>query len=261
MNNNEIGIGIIDVYSDEDLQNCISSIPQEFKDNIVTVSNKRKPSIVCNRHYSNDVPFATLRNYLLTQLRIKGFKYYFILNSNIKIKNPDIFNNTIKLANTFGTWFITGQGDKNVTLEDDTNNLSLNISPTLNTNFIFLYSGIIKNFGFFDERFFDTKDLDVLDYILKLRRKDVYPPNHYNPTIDSSDVEESSSEIEKINFKDFSTIQKNNGKMEKSLEMTFAYFYHEHKYIPNQNDPVGVTQDELFKFMEKLQAQYGNSQK
>lgn len=256
MNNTEIGIGILDIYSDEDLQNCLTSIPDELKNNVVVVCNK-KTSKQCDRHYSNEVSFATLRNYVLTQLRIKGFKYYFILNSNITIKNSEIFKKTIDVANTFGTWFITGPGDNNVTLEDDTNNLSLNLSPNLNTNFIFLYSGMIKNFGFFDERYFDTKEFDILDYILKMRKKMVYPPNHYNPTIDINDIEESNSTIEKINFKDIKDLGKE--KMSRSMELTFAYFYHEHKYIPYQNDPVGVTQEDLLKFMESLQKNYGNN--
>ena len=119
MINNEIGIGILDIYSDEDLQNCLSSIPDELKNNVVVVCNT-KTSKECDRHYSNDVSFATLRNYVLTQLWIKGFKYYFILNSNITIKNSELFKKTIDVANTFGTWFITGAGDNNVVLEDDT---------------------------------------------------------------------------------------------------------------------------------------------
>lgn len=256
MINKEIGIGIIDIYSDTDLTNCLSSIPEELKNNVIVVSNKAK-STQCDRHYTNDVSFATLRNYLITQMRIKGFKYYFIINSNVKIINSKLFEKTINVANTFGTWFITGAGENNVVLEDDTNNLVLNISPTLNTNFIFLYSGIIKNFGFFDERFFDTKDFDVLDYIVKMRNKKVYPPNHYNPTIEKNDVDESLSPIEKINFKDVKDIGKD--KMTRSMELTFAYFYHEHKYIPYQNDPVGVTQDELLKCMENLQKNYANN--
>ena len=256
MINKEIGIGIIDIYSDTDLTNCLSSIPEELKNNVIVVSNKAK-STQCDRHYTNNVSFATLRNYLITQMRIKGFKYYFIINSNVKIINSKLFEKTINVANTFGTWFITGAGENNVVLEDDTNNLVLNISPTLNTNFIFLYSGIIKNFGFFDERFFDTKDFDVLDYIVKMRNKKVYPPNHYNPTIEKNDVDESLSPIEKINFKDVKDIGKD--KMTRSMELTFAYFYHEHKYIPYQNDPVGVTQDELLKCMENLQKNYANN--
>ena len=254
MTNKDIGIGIIDVYSDLDLQNCLNSIPDELKDNVVVVCNKKKTS-KSNKHYSSEVSFATLRNYVLTQLRIMGFKYYFIINSNVTIKNSDIFNKTINLANTFGTWFITGPGNNNITLEDDSNNLELNLSPNLNTNFIFLYSGIVKNFKFFDERYFNGKNLDVLDYIIKMRKEKVYPPNHYNPTIAQTDIVESPTQIEKINFQD---VDGKNDKLDKSLQLSFAYFYHQHKYIPSQNDPVGVTQDELLEFMDTLQKQYAN---
>ena len=258
---NEIGIGILDIYSDEDLTKCLSSIPDDMKNNVVIVSNKLKASNNSDRIYDSEVSFATLRNYLLTQLRIKGFKYYFLLNSNTSIKNKNIFEKTIKLANIFGTWFITGPTlDKNVALEDDSTNLTLNLNPSLNTNFVFLYSGIIKNFGFFDERYYNTRNLDILDYILKLREKKVYPPNHYNATIDVEDIEESTSEIQKINFKDMESFDTKKQGWDKSVELSFAYFYHKHKYIPTQNDPAGVTQEVLLNFMEELQQKYGSKE-
>ena len=36
----EIGIGILDVYSNELLTETISSIPEEYKENVFIVSNK-----------------------------------------------------------------------------------------------------------------------------------------------------------------------------------------------------------------------------
>jgi hypothetical protein len=254
---NEIGIGILDLFSREDLHECINSIPEDYKNNIVVVSNKKTENgSGANRIYDKEVSFATLRNYALTQLRIMGFKYYFILNSNLKIKSKNLFEKTIKTANVFGTWFMTGPSTNNtVTIEDDDYDLSLNLTPELNSNFIFMYSGIIKNFNFFDERYYNTMDLDVLDYILKMRKSNLYPPNHYNPTIASEDVSISDTKIQKINFKTFEDLKENSNK---TLEMSLAYFVYKHKYIPGQNDPTGVTKEELFTFMENLQKTYGN---
>jgi len=256
---NEIGIGIIDLYSEECLKSCISTIPEECKENLWIVSNKIKP-LENVKNYTKQVPMATLRNYLISQMRIKQLKYYFLLNSNVEIKNPLVFENTIKAAKIFGTWFMTGAGSHNVTLEEDTLNVSLNVSPQFNSNFIFLYSGIVKNFGFFDERFYNTLDLDVIDYINKLRDKKTYPPRHYNPTINAEEVFEKKENIQKINFKDLPK-SKDDYKpdSDKSLELSVAYFYHKYKYLPAQNDPTGVTQNELLEFMEQLQKTYGDS--
>lgn len=255
---NEIGIGILDLYSEDSLEACISSIPEEYSDNIWIASNKHN-SRKNVKNYSKQVPMATLRNYLISQMRIKGLKYYFLLNSNTEILNAGIFEKTITIAKTFGTWFITGPSLKNIPIEDDTLNITLNVSPELNTNFLFLYSGIIKNFGYFDERFYNTKDLDVLDYINKLRDKEVYPPKHYNPTIDSSFLLEKKEDINKINFID---IPKNKEEYkpskEKSLELSVAYFYHKYKYVPTQNDPNGASQEDLLKTIENIQKIYGD---
>jgi len=255
---NEIGIGIIDLHSEEIFKNCISSIPEEYKENVWSVSNK----IHCLekvKNYTKQVSMATMRNYLISQMRLKGLKYYFILNSNIQILDSSIFDKTIELAKTFGTWFITGPSLNNIPIEEDSLNLTLNISPELNTNFLFLYSGIIKNFGYFDERFYNTKDLDVLDYINKLRDKEVYPPKHYNPTINSSFILEKKENIDKINFID---IPKNKDdykpSKEKSMELSIAYFYHKYKYVPTQNDPTGASQEQLLKSIEKIQKTYGD---
>ena len=253
----EIGIGILDIHSDELLNSCISSIPSDYKENIWIVSNKVKST--SHKNYTRQVSMATLRNYLISQMRIKDLKYYFILNSNIQIQNQQVFEKTIQLAKTFGTWFMLGGGSNNISLEEDSVNLTLNLSPQLNTNFMFLYSGIIKNFGYFDERFYNTLDLDVLDYINKLREKETYPPKHFNPTIDSTDILEKIAEIEKINFKDLpKSKDEYKPDSDKSLELSCAYFYHKYKYLPSQNDPNGVTQEVLLEFMEKLQNTYGD---
>lgn len=257
---NEIGIGIVDLYSKEFLNSCISSIPEEYKKNLWIVSNKIHSSENVT-NYTKQVSMATMRNYLISQMRIKGLKYYFLLNSNVEIKNPLVFENTIKLANAFGTWFMTGAGSNNVTLEEDTLNISLNVSPQFNSNFIFLYSGIVKNFGYFDERFYNTLDLDIIDYINKLRDKKTYPPKHYNPTINAEDVFEKKENIQKINFKDLPKSKEDyKPDSDKSLELSVAYFYHKYNYLPSQNDPAGVTQNELLEAMEQLQKTYGDKQ-
>lgn len=255
--NKEIGIGILDIYNDKNFEKCYSSIPEEYKESVVIVSNRKKTNKLADRHYDHEVSFATLRNYVITQLRIKNFKYFYLLNSNVTIKNNNLFEKTIQKANLFGTWFMLGPSKLGlVKIEDDDRNISLNITPVLNTDFIFMYSGILKNFKFFDERYYNTYDFDVLDYIINMRNKGIYPPKHYNPTIDIDDIEISdNSKIEKINFKSFDDLKENSSK---TLDLTLTYFYYKHKYIPNQNDPSGITEEKLLNFMQNLQETYGN---
>lgn len=254
--NKEIGIGILDLYTQEDVQNCWDSIPEQYKNHddlltrvFITSNNNNKPIWGAQtRPYTTQVPIATMRNYLISQMRLRGCKYYFIIHSNAIIKDPNVFENTIKLAESFGTWVILGNSTDNTPIEDD-NGLTLNLSKHLNDEFLFIYSGIVKNNGYFDERYFNGKNLDVLDYVLKLRKKEVYPPDGYHPTI-SNGIEFGIGNINKIGFKDIPDTSKD-------VQMSYGWFMNNHKYIPTHNDPTPVSETVLLASMETIQKNYG----
>jgi len=248
---NETGIGILDIYDQEDLESCYTSIPKDYKDNIFVVSGTKNKMVNENYRQYGDVPMATLRNWLISQFRIKGLKYFFLLHSNQVVDDPNIFEKTIKMAEVFGTWFLLGDGAKSLPLEDEETKETLYASPELNSEFMFIFSNIINHVGYFDERYFNTKDLDVLDYVIKLRNKNLFPPAHYYATIGDG-LKRIKKEIKKTGFFDFPST-------ERSVGLTYGYFLHNHKYIPGQNDPAGVTQEDLLKFVENLQKNYARS--
>jgi hypothetical protein len=253
MNYENVGIGILDLYEQNCLDDCINSLSFFNKNNISIASlTNNKVNLENFKKYSTQTPLATLRNYLISQFRIKKLKYYFLIHSNQVIKNNNIINDTIDLASTFGCWFLTGYDKKYIALEDDSGK-SLNISNKLNTDFLFILNGIIKNNGFFDERYFNGKDLDVIDFLIKLKNKKVYPPSGYYPTIDSDWIQSNKVKPTAIGYKD--EVDHN----DKALQLSYAYFYHNHKYIPNQNDPQPASNDELLAIMEELQKNYGKS--
>ena len=252
----DIGIGILDLYTEEDLKNCWDSIPEEYKNHddsltrvFVVSNNKNKPlPDAQTKQYTTAVQLATMRNYLVSQMRLCGCKYYFLIHSNQIIKDPNIFENTIKLAETFGTWVIFGPSTDNIPLEDDDMKVTLNLSKKLNTEFMFLFSGIVKTFGYFDERFFNGLNIDVLDYVIKMRYKDAYPPTNYHPTIVDG-LESNLGTINKIGFLDMPNT-------DKTVQLSYAMFFNNHKYIPTQNDPPFVDQNQLLKKMEIIQKNY-----
>jgi hypothetical protein len=248
--NKEIAIGILDLYEEDNLQECLNSIPEELKDSTFVVSNnKNKIPEIRSKKYTIGVQLATMRNWLISQMRMSGYKYYFLLHSNQVVKDPEMFEKTLKIADTFGTWVIMGSSTDNIPLEDDEKDSTLNLSKNLNTEFMFLFSGIVKTFGYFDERYFNGLYLDVLDYILKVRGKKAYPPNNYHPTIPSNWLESGIGNVNKMGFKDMPDTSRD-------VQLSYAYFFNQHKYIPTQNDPVHVSQEELLKEMELIQTNY-----
>ena len=244
----KIGIGILDIYEQEDLESCYSSIPIDLRDNVFVASATRSKMVNKNYRKYNEVSMATLRNWLIAQFRLNDYKYYFLLHSNLVIDDPQLFEKTIKLGEVFGTWAIMGDGKNSLPLEDEDSGTTLHATPELNSEFMFLLSGIVTNAGYFDERYFNTKDLDVLDYIIKLREKGVYLPAHYHPTIGEG-TKRSLNIIKKIGFKDFP-------ENHHSVSLSYGYFVHRNKYIPGQNDPPGVTQEQLVSSLEGLQKNY-----
>jgi len=244
-----IGIGILDIYDQEDLESCYSSIPEEYRDNVLIASatNNSIASNIAHKKF-NEVSMATLRNWIISKFRIDGLKYIFIISSNQIIDDPKIFEKTIKLGETFGTWFILGDGKNSLPMEDESTGNTIYATPEMNSDFMFILSGIVSNTGYFDERFYNTKDLDVLDYIMKLRKKGIYPPANYNLSIGNG-VKGLNKPIKKIKYADVNN-------PDRSVGISYGYFKHIHNYLPGVNDPSGITQEKLIEFMQELQKNY-----
>lgn len=247
----DIGIAIIDVYEQKNLDACYNSIPKESENVIIVSNTKNKLPDCTTKKYTTITPFATLRNWAINHFRIKGLKHIFLINSNQVIKDPNVFENTIKMANTFGVWFFCGTADTKIAIEDDEKNITLNLSENINSDFIYLFNNLVSKIGFFEERYFNTKNLDVLDYIIRLREKKLYPPTGFVSTIQNG-IETSIGNITKPDYEELSS------KAHQSVNMSYAYFLTTHKYIPTQNDPKPATNEELMASLEDLQKNYAN---
>jgi hypothetical protein len=248
---NDVGIAIIDVYEQENLNLCFDSL-KDKTENIILVSNtKNKLPNIETKRYESPIQFATLRNCAVLNFRNKGLKHFFLINSNIVIKDFSVFENTIKTANNFGIWTFFGPAENKVTIEDDEKQLNLSLSQDINSDFIYIFNGIISKVGFFDERYFNTKSLDVLDYILRMRDKKVFTPTGFIPTIQEN-IETTTGKIQKLNHKELDK------DVDQSVNLSYAYFLTKYQYIPTQNDPKPVSKDELMQNLEELQKNYSN---
>lgn len=248
---NDIGIAIIDVYEQENLNLCFESLKDKTQNLIIVSNTKNKLPDVESKRYSFPVQFATLRNWAIHNFRIKGLKHFFLINSNTIIKDVSIFENTIKKANNFGIWSFFGPAENKVTIEDDEKHLNLNLSEEINSDFIYIFNNVVSKVGFFDERFFNTKSLDVLDYVIRLRDKKLLTPTGFVPSIQDN-LESVTGKIQKVNHKELDK------DADQSVNLSYAYFLTKHQYIPLQNDPKPVSKDDLMKVLEDLQKNYSN---
>jgi hypothetical protein len=245
--NNKIGIGIIDIYDDDSVNNILQHIPEEA---YVSIATSRKSTLNfknINHKKMDNVSLAYMKNYLLHDFRMNNLDYYFLLHSDQTVSDSEVYSRIIKKAETFGTWFLTGSMSNCIDIEDD-NKEVLKISQNLNSKFIFTFKGMVKNNGFFSERYLNGQNLHVLDYIEDLRKKNLFLPSGYFPTI-SENMVENKKTMSNPYFKDFPD-------PDKTLQYAYGYFMHKHKYIPGQNDPKSVDQDEMLKKLEELQNNY-----
>jgi len=245
---NNIGIGVIDVYTQADLDLCLDAIPDTY--NIIVASDTKNQSKAANtKKYGTGVQFATLRNWIISQFRLTGgIDHIFILHSNQIIGNPSIFEDTIKISEAFGTLMLTGNQIITKSIEDDEKHQTLSLSDKLNPEFLYINNKVIDENGYFDDIYFNTKDLDVLDYVKRLRTKNMYTPQGFHPII-KGDVKVTNSKIEKPNYNEANF-------SDKSLQMAYAYFVHKHKIMPNDDLSV-ASNDELLKTLEALQTTHG----
>lgn len=242
------GIGILDLYDDESLKDVLSKLP---KDVYVSVISNRKNAYkpeVDNYISVGDSSLANMKNLLLYDFRIKDLDYYYLIYTDQVLNGPDDFDKVKKISETFGTWFLTGNiGDKTLDIEDDNGSI-LKLSQKLNAKFLFTFKGIIKNVGFFDERFINTQNLDVLDYIIRLKQKNLYVADGYYPTI-SLPIIENKKTMSNAYIQDFPS-------EEMSVRHSYGLFVHLHKYIPNHSDPQPKKEEDVLNSVENLQKNY-----
>lgn len=245
------GIGILDIYDDDSLDDCLKNIPENY---YVCIVRNRKTSYKnerINKYIEvNDVSLSHMCNLLLHDFRINDLSYYFIIHSDQVLKNKETFEKIHKTAETFGTWFLTGYVDnKTLDVEDDKTENTLKLSNKLNTKFIYTFKGIIKNVGFFDEQIVNSHDLHVYDYIHRLRKNKLYTSVGYYPTI-SVDMVENKKTISNSYLKDFPS-------EDMSVRYSYGYFMHKNNFIPNQTESQKSSEDEVLKTIEFLQQNYG----
>jgi hypothetical protein len=246
------GIGLLDLYDDDSLTTILNQIPENTYITVVSNRNTSFKDQRINKHIVVDkASIAHMRNLILHDFRINNLDYYYLIHTDQIIKDFAIFNNIQKISETFGTWFLSGHVDNNTLNIEDDNGSILKISKKLNTKFIFTFKGIIKNFGFFDEQIINSHDLDVYDYIQRLKNKSLYPKDGYFPSI-STEMKENKKRITNSYIQDYPS-------EENSVKYAYGYFLHKNKHIPNQETINYTTESDesVLKTIEFLQNNYG----
>ncbi len=254
---NDIAVGILDIYTQEDLDSCLAAMPKNITLGIMSNTLNHhvpfaKQSIAFTCRHTKEVSLATLKNDFVHYLRVNNpKKHIFFIHANQIIQNPNIFIDTIQLAKTFGTWCITGPSKIVAEIEDDVTKLNATVTDIPNTGFLFVLDNLFDHVGFFEERYYNGKDLDTLDFINRLQKKGLaVPPSYYSCL--SNGLTHTKSKMQKINYEEMDVANS------PTLNFSYGIFLHLHQYIPGSDDSKQrcVKKEEMLEKLEILQKNY-----
>lgn len=185
------------------------------------------------------------KNKLLYQLLNDDCDHIFLMDDTVEILDVCIFANYIDAAKKSGIWYLMYRGDYKVKNSIDYDGVGISFSDTINKQFCYYYKGIIKNVGFFDERY-STGLLEQIDYTYRVIQKGICPPWGW-----FADYENSNQFIKQLKKPGLLDLNQQNYWNENQ------WFKYKHKEFYNK---LSDTNHEIvIKKLEELKEQYGKN--
>lgn len=213
----KIGIGYITHSNVGNISQSFKTIPTGSGELVVAIDGESLPDELFDGatkiiHTPKSSNKAMLKNRALRYLIDKGCDHLFLIENDILIKDASVFRQYVISAQESGIWHLNYalQGGLNRTQSDDANIDTLaglvamnNTSPPAPRaklqyptskvafyphamgGFSYFYAGIIKNVGYFDERYPDS--IEHIDYTYRVVKKGLHPPYWWFADIDNSD--------------------------------------------------------------------------
>ena len=214
---NKLGIGYIACESDDMVSQSFPTIPTGFGEVVVVNSGSKLSDSVFKGadkiiSYSEPLTNAIAKNKALRHLMTQGCEHIFLMDSAVKIHDADVFRQYVITAQESGIWHLNYalQGPLNRAQSDTTDISSIKGLMELNrsstpaprvklkyqtvkvsfythfvSGFSYFYRGVVKNIGYFDERYVNT--LEDLDYTNRCIQKGLHPPYWWFADIENSD--------------------------------------------------------------------------
>lgn len=249
--NNKIGVGVVTCKREEFFKNCINSIPNV--DTLVVVNDgtpydsSSYPSKVKDviQHEKNKC-VGVSKNELLRYLIQDGCDHIFLVEDDMLIKNPQVFDEYIKLASATGIWHLNfgyhgpankrPDGTKNPRLVVEyKNGMKLALNPNCVGAVSYYLRNVIKNVGYIDERFVNC--WDHVEHTYRIIKAGLHPPFWWFADLANSDEyiqEQASSEV--------NTTITRTPEWIKNFTEGAAWYQHKHGWIPTKTPDTSVAE-------------------
>jgi glycosyltransferase involved in cell wall biosynthesis len=199
--NNKIGLGVITCDRQDYLIQCLDAIKANGSrvDYLVVVNDgasfnaefkaKLKDHYNVHELIEHSPPYKSVgvaKNQAMRRIMINDCDHCFIIENDIIIKDPGVFDAYIKAASTSGIWHMNfalhGPANKLPNTEtknprqvvDYGNDVHVALYPHCVGAFTYFYKGVIKNVGYHDERLKNA--FEHVEHTYQIIKKDLHPP-------------------------------------------------------------------------------------
>lgn len=191
----KIGIGIITYNRPEYYSQVIQSIPKNEVGKIVVVNdgenfyvNPKDADTVI--HNKRQLGVAKSKNKALKELIDLGCEHLFLIEDDITIKNPKVFQEYIKAANSTGIHHLCYEkvANNKETLKyvhEQPDGVKIGFYHNPQGAFMYINANLIKKLGYFDENYINA--FEHIDFAYNLIQKKVAPPFWYFPDLYNSE--------------------------------------------------------------------------
>jgi GT2 family glycosyltransferase len=253
----KIGIGITTYNRFNYYKQCLASIPRNEIDHLVIVNDGTDHYVKEGDgdvvfHNEKQLGIAKTKNKALFELVKLGVEHIFLIEDDILIKDPKVFQHYIKAAQSTGIHHlcyekIAGNEESLKHTLEQPDGVKIGFYHNPQGAFMYINANLVKKLGYFDEQYMNA--FEHIDFAYNLIKKNIAPPFWYFPDLLNSqdyltDIEGSSND---------SSIT-NKDKYNENLKKSAEYFVKKWGYFTNSIKDVGV--DEVDKVLIQLQQNY-----
>lgn len=190
---NKIGVGILTNNRPDMFKELLESLPagnndahgEKINTYVVYATNDsfmNAPAFTSMYHalhikcytFTRPTCISWCKNQLLRMMINDDCKHLFLLEDDIKIADPLVFEKYIAGAENTGILSLCYKGDSKVRNAIDINGTSITFADTLNRSFVYYPKSFIKTLGFYDERY-DKSTIEHIDLTYRFIKAGVLP--------------------------------------------------------------------------------------
>jgi len=259
----KIGVGVLTCNREDFFKQCIGSIPEV--DELVVVndgdaySNDVYPSKVKEviQHTKNKC-IGVSKNEALRWLIQHDCDSLFLVEDDMLIKRPDVFEKYIKTAETSGIWHLNfgyhGPANKNPdgsknprqVVEYD-NDVRVALNPNCVGSFSYYVRGIIKNLGYMDEHYRNA--WEHVDHTMRIIKAGLHPPFWW-----FADVANSDEYINELACSEVNSVIRKTEEWTHNMREGMEWYKHNHGWYPTQTP--NASPDDVMKALNQIETNY-----